>query len=358
MRIAFITRSTLHDVPGGDTIQVLQLVKHLKKSGIGAAVLLTHEKIAYAEYDLLYFSNIIRPADILFHISRSKKPFLVSPIYIDYSEYDRYHRKGIAGFILRHFPASSNEYIKTIARWLTGSDSLRSPGYVWKGQQRSIREILQKAAGLLPGSEKEYRRLKDQYAIEKNYTVVPNGIDPALFCPDKQTLRDNKLVLCAARIEGIKNQLNLIEALNDTQYTLLLIGSPAPNQKKYYDACRKTASKNIRFLEHVPQDVLIGYYKKAKVHVLPSWFETCGLSSLEAAAMGCNIVITDKGYAREYFGNDAFYCDPGDPRSIFNAIEAAAQSDPRPALQQKILRNYTWQRAADITLSACKSILA
>jgi len=38
-------------------------------------------------------------------------------------------------------------------------------------------------------------------------------------------------VLCIARIEGIKNQLNLIKALNDTEFNVLLIGSHAPNQK-------------------------------------------------------------------------------------------------------------------------------
>ena len=53
--------------------------------------------------------------------------------------------------------------------------------------------------------------------------------------------------------------------------------------------------------------------------------------------MGCNIVITEKGFTREYFGDDAFYCEPGDPESIYNAVENAAQSDCRIALQQKIL---------------------
>jgi glycosyltransferase involved in cell wall biosynthesis len=101
--------------------------------------------------------------------------------------------------------------------------------------------------------------------------------------------------------------------LNNSKYTLLLVGSPAPNQKSYYNECRRIAAENIFFYDHVPQEELISYYKRAKVHALPSWFETCGLSSLEAAAMGCNVMITDKGYTREYFGNDAFYCEPGDP---------------------------------------------
>jgi len=137
----------------------------------------------------------------------------------------------------------------------------------------------------------------------------------------------------------------------------MLIGSPAPNQKKYYRECRKIAAKNIFFYNYMPQEVLTCYYKAAKVHALPSWFETCGLSSLEAAAMGCNIVITEKGYARDYFGDDAFYCDPADPTSIYAAIDKAAHSISPTQLREKVLQNYTWQQAAAITLETCKNII-
>ena len=100
------------------------------------------------------------------------------------------------------------------------------------------------------------------------------------------------------------------------------------------------------------------YYQAAKVHALPSWFETCGLSSLEAAAMGCNITITEKGFTREYFGDDAFYADPGDTESIFNTVEKASQSVFREELQQNILDKYTWKRAAAITAEAYKKIIS
>jgi glycosyltransferase involved in cell wall biosynthesis len=108
----------------------------------------------------------------------------------------------------------------------------------------------------------------------------------------------------------------------------------------------------------MPQEILMGYYKAARVHALPSWFETCGLSSLEAVAMGCNIAITDKGYTRDYFGDEAFYCNPDDCQSIFTAIDQAAQSSAPKSLQQKIIQQYTWQRAAAITLETCKNIIS
>jgi glycosyltransferase involved in cell wall biosynthesis len=357
MNIAFIARTTIDSTPGGDSIQIKQTAEQLRQLGVRVDILPTTKDIDYDLYDLLHFFNIVRPADILSHISKSNKPFVVSPIFIDYGEYDRQHRKGISGFIFRRFSPAANEYLKTIGRWLLQKDSLRSKSFLFKGQMKSIREIIQKASWLLPNSEAEYTGLVKEYKLIKPYTVVPNGIDHLLFQPDHAVIKSEKLVICAARIEGIKNQLNLIKALNDTEFTLLLIGSHAGNQKKYFRNCREIASGNIQFITHMPQAELPAWYKKAKVHVLPSWFETCGLSSLEAAAMGCNIVITDKGYTRDYFNEDAFYCDPASPASILDAVRRAAQAKWKPGLQEKIFRDFTWQRAAAITLDVYNEVL-
>ena len=137
----------------------------------------------------------------------------------------------------------------------------------------------------------------------------------------------------------------------------MIIGSAAPNQRKYYDQCRNEAGSNIEFIGQVEQGRLLDFYKSAKVHALPSWFETCGLSTLEAAAMACNIVIADKGFTRDYFGNEAFYCDPGSPASIFEAIENAAQAEPSEKLQQRIRNEFTWEKAAQATLKAYKKVM-
>jgi len=169
--------------------------------------------------------------------------------------------------------------------------------------------------------------------------------------------KKNNMVLCVGRIEGIKNQLNLVKALNGTKYQLLLIGAASVNHKNYYKLCRETAAANVKFIDNLPQEELIGYYKKAKVHVLPSWFETTGLSSLEAAAMGCNIVITDKGDTKEYFKDWAYYCDPASPASIFEAVERASNENFKDSLRTKIFSEYTWPEAAKKTLEAYQEII-
>ncbi|WP_259068661.1 glycosyltransferase family 4 protein [Mucilaginibacter sp. X4EP1] len=351
MKVAFITRSTLYSVPGGDTVQVVQTARQLVEMGVDTDILLSNAEIRYDRYDLLHFFNLIRPADILYHSKKAKKPFVVSTILCNYSEYDKYHRKGI-GALLGWLPGDSIEYLKTIARWILGRDHLSSLDYTWKGQRQSIIEILNGAAMILPNSESESRRVKQTYFNKIKYMVVPNGINPVLFKPDLEQKKDDLLVLCVARIEGIKNQINLIKALNNTKYKLLIIGAHAPNQIDYYNECKSIAADNVSFVGHIPQNELVAYYEQAKVHILPSWFETTGLSSVEAAVMGCNIVITDKGDTREYFGDEAFYCNPAEPESIFKAVEAASAAPFDEELRQRILKQYTWKHAAVQTLKA------
>jgi glycosyltransferase involved in cell wall biosynthesis len=351
MKIALITRSTLYTVPGGDTVQIAQTARELAELGINADICLSDQSINYDEYDLLHFFNLIRPADILYHSQKAKKPFVVSTILVDYSEYDKYHRKGI-GKMISYFSGDGIEYLKTIARWLMRKDHLSSLSYTWKGQRNSIIQILGATAMILPNSESEYNRIRSHYPCTAEYVVVPNGIDPLKFKYDKAVIKDENLVICAARIEGIKNQLNLIKALNNTRFRLLIIGASAPNQGDYYRECRDIAADNIRFIDRMPQDELVNHYQQAKVHVLPSWFETTGLSSIEAAAMGCNIVITDKGDTREYFGDDAFYCEPSSPQRILMAVEQASASPFNENLFKKIHQSYTWKQAAIQTLKA------
>jgi glycosyltransferase involved in cell wall biosynthesis len=345
MKVAIIARSTFFSVPGGDTVQAVQTASELGKLGIDAEVRLANERIAYEEYDLLHFFNIIRPADILYHSKKAGKPFVVSTILCNYSEYDKFHRKGIAS-LFSYLSSDSLEYVKTIARWLLGKDHLSGKSYIWKGHRKSVVEILNRAAMILPNSESEYRRIVQSYSRMAKYLVVPNGANPALFQYDPSVKKDRQLVLCVARIEGLKNQLNLIKALNNTAFNLIIIGSHAPNQARYYQECRDIAADNISFISHIPQAELVRYYQQAKVHILPSWFETTGLSSIEAALMGCSIVITNKGDAKEYFSCDAFYCDPGEPQSILAAIETASAANLNQNLRQKILGNYTWKHAA------------
>jgi len=358
MRVVFIVRSTLFTVPGGDTIQVQETALALRNAGVEADIKKASEKIDYEMYALLHFFNIIRPADILVHIQRSNKPFVVSTILIDYSIYDKQQRSGLAGKLFRLLPAGGIEYAKSLYRFLLRRDRLPSISYLWKGHQGSINEILKKTKAVLVQAQEEYDDLVKLYHTSPAFSIIHNGVNTAMFQQMEKVNRIKNRVICVARIEGIKNQYNLIKALNNTAYQLVLIGDMAPNQKSYYQKCRNIAAANVSFIDHLPQPQLLDHYATASVHILPSWFEVCGLSSLEAAVMGCQVVITDNGYARSYFNDAAFYCEPSEPDSILRAVDAAMAANCNADLQQQIIQNYSWKKTAADTLAAYKKYIS
>src|SRR4030095_7408279 len=153
MKIAFISRPTLFSGKGGDSLQVYNTANQLRKLGIEIDIRLSDEKINYDQYNLLHFFNIIRPDNILHHILRCDKPFVVSTIFVDYSEYEKKARKGLPAIIFRLLPADSIEYLKAIARFLVNGEKIKSAYYLMNGQKKSIRKITKMAAMILPNSK-------------------------------------------------------------------------------------------------------------------------------------------------------------------------------------------------------------
>jgi glycosyltransferase involved in cell wall biosynthesis len=197
-----------------------------------------------------------------------------------------------------------------------------------------------------------------KYPVRTPHRVIPNGISQqrtGAAYPHNDKYKN--AILCMGRIESRKNQLNLIRALNNSPYQLYIHGKPSPNNMAYFEQCKLEAAPNVHLEGHLDEQELYTAYANAKVHVLPSYFETTGLSSLEAAVMGCNIVVTDRGDTRDYFKNDAWYCEPEDPTSIRQAVEAAYDAPYNEAFRQRILREYTWKRAAEETLKAYMDVL-
>ena len=358
MKIAFISRATLYSSPGGDTKQIDLTAKYLRDLGIGVDIFLANSVIDYIGYDLLHFFNIIRPADIIYHIQKSGKPYVVSTIFLDYGGYEKTARSGMMRLMNKIFSEDAIEYIKAIARFVKNGEKIVSKKYYFLGHKKSVKYVADNASILLPNSENEYRRFVKKYGGAYKYHVIPNGIDASVANKVKDKADDYKnTVLCVARIEGRKNQLNLIRALKNTEYKVRIHGKPSPNNIGYYEQCKQEATSNITFSDWLTEEELYRMYHSAKVHILPSYFETTGLSSLEAAVMGCNIVVTEKGDTRDYFGDHAWYCDPDDISSIKAAVDAAFAAPYDPVFRDYILTHYTWEQAAKETLAAYMQVL-
>lgn len=360
MIVLMIVRDTLYQSPGGDTTQIEMTASYLRTLGVEVDIKRTSDSIEYSRYDLIHFFNIIRPDDILPHIGYGV-PYVVSTIYVDYSEFEKLHRTGVAGILFKLLGSSQIEYIKAVARWIVNGDKIKSGYYLLRGHSVSVRRIVKGAKILLPNSNSEYIRFSRDFSISSSFQKVVNAIDARLFDINKITpdTAYTDHILCVGRIEGRKNQLNLIKAVKGSGLKLTIIGKSSPNHIEYYQECLKEASSdsNIQFIDHLSHAELVAVYRAARVHVLPSWFETTGLSTLEAAVMGCNVVITRKGDTEEYFGDMAFYCEPDNVDSIRSAVQQAFHTSGDGKLQNFIFENYTWENAARQTLQAYNEVI-
>jgi glycosyltransferase involved in cell wall biosynthesis len=221
---------------------------------------------------------------------------------------------------------------------------------------------------LLPNSSSEAAALESRFpAVEGRVRVVPVGVDSpqagvegsaAAFCGRYGV--EPGFVLCAGRKELRKNQLRLIRACGAAGLPLVLAGGEHAENAEYVAECREAAASSpadVRFLPHLGAEDLAGAYSAAAVHAQPSIWETVGLTSLEAALAGCRVVTTSASGIADYLGADAWYCDPLSEGSIRDALVAANAAEPREGLGARLRSEFTWRRAAELTVVAYREAM-
>ncbi|WP_407312166.1 hypothetical protein [Desulfosporosinus sp. SB140] len=89
---------------------------------------------------------------------------------------------------------------------------------------------------------------------------------------------------------------------------------------------------------------------------MPCWFETPGLSSIEAGVCGTVVISINQGSPNEYFQDMALYVHPLDDISFRKALEQSFNASPLP-LNQHIHDHYPWSKVATMTLEANKTVI-
>jgi len=361
MKVLFQTRTNLFEAPGGDMVQMLKTKEFLEKKGVNVDISLDFEPNLDG-YDLVHLFNLMEPQDIYLQLKnaqRQNKKVVLSTIYGLYTEFERKARGGLFQKVANFLSPYQIVYIKTLVKHYKEKRMHKGVlKMLYKGHYGLMKEIVDNSSVFLPNSDSEMKRVATEFKLKNpKYVSIPNAIDKSVFTEsdDNQTnpfLKYKDCILCAARIEGRKSTLNLVRAVKDTNYQLVLVGKESQNQKEFVNQVHLEAGDNVTFLGAISHEELNKLYQVCKVHALVSWMETPGLSSLEAAAMGKNIVVTTKGDTYDYFEDFAFYCEPDDVESIKKAIDVAYNSPVNPKLKEKILEKYTWEQTAIETLKA------
>lgn len=353
MRALLVNRADAYQNFGGDVVQMEQTAACLAEFGVEAEIALGEEAVdKMAGADVVHLFNLQTPKfthSMLLAAKSAGKPTAVSTIWWDF----------IADEVLHNSPKWR------LARRLIGTSAARTMIQrriepMVHAERQPHREIIARADILLPNSESESRHLRALGPFQTPVCVVPNGIaaempsdmEKASEILARHGLEPGGFILIAGRVEAVKNQVSYIQAVAPLGLRVVCAGAIREPQG---EICR---SLGATLLGRVEPPVLHGLYRLAKVHALPSFRETPGLATLEAASVGTPIVSTDVGSARDYFGPLADYCDPHDPVSMIRATSAALARPKSEDLKEQVLSRYTWRHAAEATSRAYRQILA
>jgi glycosyltransferase involved in cell wall biosynthesis len=365
MRVLMLNRPTAFIAPGGDVAQMEATRRHLQSLGHKVEVSLA-TRPDVSGFDVVHVFNMqsgTMPHSFhqIAHAKKQNKPVVLSTIYWTHEELNAAAQAELAG------QSSVRRRLATLLQtplraWPLlahhGLEKIRNRGKEFERQKA----CLEVADALLPNTRAEQELLMRDFGVdEAKFHIIPNAAegrfyraDPAPFI-EKFGMRD--FVLCVARIEPRKNQLRLLEVLRELGLPGAFIGK-MERSSPYVQACLQFAGPRVLFLDHLPHAELAPAYAAAKVHALASWYETPGLSNLEAALAGANIVSTSRGGTREYFEEMAFYCEPDDMASIRTAVQAAFAKDKDTCMRAHIKAHFTWEHVAALTAEIYQEVLA
>ena len=316
-------------------------------------------------YDLVHLFNVTRIADTYLFYSnakRQRKKIAISPIYhsfVDMADFYSF-RYRLPFFHITGYLALKEAYYALRVR---SGFSLKSI----TAYTRAVKEVLTGCDIVIPNSSSEVQSIVDELGISPRCTVVPNGADMRFREVAYRNERKN-IILCIGRIEPRKNQLAVIDAFllikeklpEDTK--LVFYGAVNTTHMGYVREFRKRVQGNITqisYLGAVAHEEVLAAMDQSRLVVLASFFETTGLVGLEALSGGAGVLITNRGYTKDYFEGLATFCNPYSVQSVAaGMIEAFENSCAlNPESVENLSQIYNWENAARLTLDAYHEVM-
>ena len=234
--------------------------------------------------------------------------------------------------------------------------------------QRLRRRNLHAAHAVIAINDAERRDLVEIFGVDpQRIHVIPNGVEERFFSatPDLFVERYgiSDMVLCVGTVEPRKNQLALIEATAELGVPLVLVGPSFANRigAAYGERVEQAVARHthVTWIPGIDHDdpMLASAFAAAAVHVLPSTAEAQGIVSLEAAAAGARVVVSDLPSLRSLFGNDVLYADPQSVSAIAKATSTALSMPKPDRATRRPSWLLTWDDVARRTLDIYTSVL-
>ena len=341
MRVLLVPYPGTFELVGGHVTQQRETARALRRAGIDARIGNVDDAVT-DRHDVVHAFGDIRP---LLQRGRPNGKLVVSPIY--------FPRTIVLGPVYRC--ATRTSMLKTQLRH--GASAFRHPR-TWNRRVVDFCEMhkaWRKADVIVVNSVAEGQLLERDGSLVRNLHVVYSGVARESFDGDAGEgrrilgLAGESFVLSVARVEPIKNQVSLARALRRLPFRLVLVGQVLPGNERFFGEIQRAAPE-LCHVPHVDHRQLRHVYAAATMHALPSWFETTGLSTLEALAAGRPVVVAGGPCVEEYFRGCAMFCNPADIASIRYAVERAAEGPF--SCERALAARFSWDATAEALIAA------
>lgn len=208
--------------------------------------------------------------------------------------------------------------------------------------------------------------------------MIPNGVNADAYAAIKKNelnqfrsrfaLPEEKIVLFVGRLVYEKGVHVLVNAapkvLEKVNAKIIIVGNGYMKEQLSGIVKGMGISHKVLFTGFVDDETLRRLQTCADVSVVPSLFEPFGIVALEAMAAKSPVVVSDAGGLAEIVDHDVdgVKVYPGNPDSLAWGITKVLTDQTyanhlRNNAYKKIQEKYNWDRIAQQTMSAYKSVL-
>lgn len=239
-----------------------------------------------------------------------------------------------------------------------------------------LKQVSQKAKKIITISENSKKDLVQSLKIEEGkIEVIYNGVSPT-YRPLPFEDTKNKLagvvpekalvLLFVGRFDPYKNITGLIRAFKDLksdfpELKLVIVGEIDRRYPEGQNLVKELKlGEEVIFTGYLEEEDLVYWYNRAKIFILPTFYEGFGLPVVEAFASGCPVITSRLASLPEVAGQAGILIDPHNQTELTEAIRRLLTDfQLREELRQKGLARakiFTWERTARETLDVYEKI--
>ncbi len=188
-------------------------------------------------------------------------------------------------------------------------------------------------------------------------TVIPNGIDTAVFRPLPEIApQPYRLITTASSDQPLKGLSFLLQAVaklrrHYPELHLRVIGKLKEDGATQQLLTDLRLDDCVSFVTGISTEELVQEYARAQIAVCPSLYEGFGLPAGEAMSCGKAVVSTNGGALPEVVGGAGIIVPSGDSEALVGAISALFEDsgqiqDLGHQARSRIEQTFSWSRVA------------